>query len=383
MERFMNNFNRLLCLAFLVSMLTSCSHNLPTQGNYDIYIAYLDETDEESNNTSSFRIIKNDSIIFEGITTLYKFFINFEVENGHTYFINVRKDPITNECNHYIYKDLDSTIDLSYLIKPSSFALPIYGFLNEHYIYGNNTIVYNNDPFVMKQFWDISSDFQILENKHEALSPHYLTSHFYQDKETGDIYFAGYTKCGKTPFDVYWKNGEEHDYPNTYYNIPSNYCNFTLNPSIVVYNKKVIFYGSNYYWYDDELFFLNDPSEYILKMISDNGHLYTMISHNAPYEYGRDYYNDEPLYTPIFEHVYIYKDDKLIYENDNVILPKDFQVVDGICFYVALEKQEESNNYTYTIWRNNEKIHESGEIIFNESMAACHNSYTRLFVEKK
>lgn len=58
--------------------------------------------------------------------------------------------------------------------------------------------------------------------------------------------------------------------------------------------------------------------------------------------------------------MHIYRDGELIYENDEVRNPRDLYVINGDCYYSAVEMYDYYQ--PFAIWKNLEKITEYGEV---------------------
>ncbi|MCQ2349477.1 MAG: hypothetical protein MJZ98_03230 [Paludibacteraceae bacterium] len=358
-------------LAVIAASLAACSNIEPTIDDYDMYVM-VHEIDEETQIPVA-KIYKNHTLLFEGEHDKNITYSNFEVENGHLYFLKVTYDEVTRKYNRQMYKDFELFSPLIFPDNSISAPLLILGFLNEHYIYCHhepNTSGYyykyfSPEKITIWQFGQDDSEFCILDNPQELIKKFYITG-FYHDNKTGDNYFAGMVILPQTDintetgqhFDTYWKNTEEFIMPNNYYDTPNDFYRASeLVEGMTLHHNNPVFGGMGSYWYNGHRYYLQNPEEIIRSIVSYQGSIYVLSAYTIIQE------SHEPEGFRRFEYyknAYIYKDGKLIYENDEVRNPRDLHVINGDCYYSAVEMYDYYQ--PFAIWKNLEKITEYGEV---------------------
>lgn len=354
-------------LAVIAASLAACSIE-PTIDDYDMYVM-VHEIDEETQIPVA-KIYKNHTLLFEGEHDKNITYSNFEVENGHLYFLKATYDEATRKYNRQMYKDFEL---FSTFKSQSIFAPPIIGFYNEHYLYCshvqdpiNGMYTYDDpEPISIRQFGLDDTEFCTLDNTQSLLNQHTVTT-FFCDEKTKDLYFAGRAMISHSDisvgfggyYDVFWKNKEEHVMPNNYYERPKDYFPATAQPeAIKVLNSEIIFGGWGYYWQGNNCVFLQQPAEQIKSIVSYNGNIYILSTlfvkekDESPGNYGEYAY---------YQNAYIYKNGRLVYENNEVRNPYDLTIINGDCYYSAVEVSKYSNSFT--IWKNNERYDEYGDV---------------------
>ena len=354
-------------LAVIAASLAACTIE-PTIDDYDMYVM-VHEVDEETQIPVA-KIYKNKTLLFEGEHDKNITYSNFEVENGHLYFLKATYDEATRKYNRQMYKDFELFSTSIFPDKSVGAQLSILGFYNEHYIYcyhdpnaaGYYYRYFTDEQITIHQYGQDDSEFCILENPQELIKKFNVTV-FYHDPKTGDNYFAGMVTVPKTDInsetglylDAYWKNNEEFVMPNNYYERPKDfYIASTEVEGLMLHNNKPVFGGMGSYWYDGYRYFLLNHEELIKSIVSYNGSIYILSTFHIVEE-------DEKLQRYEYDkNAYIYKDGKLIYENDEVRNPRDLYVINGDCYYSAVEMDKYYK--PFAIWKNLEKVTEYGEV---------------------
>ncbi|MCQ2349334.1 MAG: hypothetical protein MJZ98_02500 [Paludibacteraceae bacterium] len=356
-------------LAVIAASLAACSNIEPTIDDYDMYVM-VHEIDEETQIPVA-KIYKNKTLLFEGEHDKNITYSNFEVENGHLYFLKATYDEATRKYSRQMYKDFELFSPLIFPDKTAGALYSILGFYNEHYIYcyhepnssGYFFKYFYPEPITIYQFGKDDSEFCTLKNTQDLIKKYFVPA-FYHDKKTGDNYFAGMVTVPKTDInsetglylDAYWKNNEEFVMPNNYYDKPE--VEFPVASELVegmaVLNNKLVFGGQGYYWQDGQRHFLRNPVEDVISIVSYKGSIYILSSLFICKD-------TENLRTYQYhQNAYIYRDGELIYENDEVRNPRDLYVINGDCYYSAVEMYDYYQ--PFSIWKNLEKVTEYGEV---------------------
>ncbi|MCQ2384854.1 MAG: hypothetical protein MJZ96_08270 [Paludibacteraceae bacterium] len=361
-------------LAVIAASLAACSNIEPTIDDYDMYVM-VHEIDEETQIPVA-KIYKNKTLLFEGEHDKNITYSNFEVENGHLYFLKATYDEATRKYNRQMYKDFELFSTSIFPDKSVGAQLSILGFYNEHYIYcyhdpnaaGYYYRYFTDEQITIHQYGQDDSEFCILENPQPLIKKFYV-SKFYHDNINEDNYFAGMVTVSSTDInsetglylDAYWKNNEEFVMPNNYYDRPD--VEFPIATELVegmtLHNNKPVFGGlGGAYWYDGHRYFLQYPEEFIKSIVSYKGSIYILSTYRiVTYDDAPDNFRNTYEYH---KNAYIYKDGELIYENDEVRNPRDLYVINGDCYYSAVEMDKYYK--PFSIWKNLEKITEYGEV---------------------
>lgn len=358
-------------LAVIAASLAACTIE-PTIDDYDMYVM-VHEIDEETQIPVA-KIYKNHTLLFEGEHDKNITYSNFEVENGHLYFLKATYDEATRKYSRQMYKDFELFSTSIFPDKSVGAQLSILGFYNEHYIYchhePNTDGIYDRyfypEQITIYQFGKDDSEFCILENPQPLIKKFYV-SKFYHDNINEDNYFAGMVTVPKTDInsetglylDAYWKNNTEYVLPTNYFDTPDEYAYASeFYDGITVHNNKIVFGGRGYYWYGGQRCYLPRPDEEIRSIVSYKGSLYILSTiHVVTENYSPENFRSTYEYN---KNAYIYRDGELIYENDEVRNPRDLYVINGDCYYSAVEMDKYYK--PFAIWKNLEKITEYGEV---------------------
>lgn len=254
------------------------------------------------------------------------------------------------------------------------FGPVILGFHQNHYLYCYHTQTNNNDnytytdpePISIWQFGTDNREYCTLDNTQSIVNQH-TVSKFYYDEKTGNSYFIGQAVISnndvvatgsRNTCDVFWKNGVENVMPNGYFDRPTGYSPSTPYPNgFQIINNEVAFGGWGYYWQGNQPVFLQSPDETVMSMATYNNHLYVLTSKKQE---EKDMNSTSYRHVTYYKNAYIYKDGRLVLENDKVRNPNDLYLIKGDCYYSATDMTGDLP--LFTIWKNDDTLYQFEQV---------------------
>ncbi len=369
MEKYINR-SLWIVFATIVLSLASCGIE-PSIDDYDIYVM-VKGIDEETHNPVA-KIYKNNVLLFEGENDKYISYSDLQIEAGHVYFIKTSFDETTKEYTRQMYKDFQLYSTLEFITK-EMFGPVILGFHQNHYLYCYHTQTSNNDnytytdpePISIWQFGTDNREYCTLDNTQSIVNQH-TVSKFYYDEKTGNSYFIGQAVISnndvvatgsRNTCDVFWKNGVENVMPNGYFDRPTGCSPSTPYPNgFQIINNEVAFGGWGYYWQGNQPVFLQSPDETVMSMATYNNHLYVLTSKKQE---EKDMNSTSYRYVTYYKNAYIYKDGRLVLENDKVRNPNDLYLIKGDCYYSATDMTGDLP--LFTIWKNDDTLYQFEQV---------------------